>query len=128
MHPEERYAMRLIKAGVSGYLTKNCSSEELINAIRRVSQGKKYISPSLAEELVIEVSREENKQPHEILSNRQYQVMIMLAMGKTINEIAAELSLSIKTVSTHRTNILKKMKLKNNVEITKYAINNQLIE
>jgi len=128
IHPEEQYAIRTLKAGAYGYLTKDSAPNELISAIRKVSIGEKYISPFLAEELVDNLSVSLDKAPHETLSNREYQVMLLLASGKSMKEIAKELFLSIKTVSTYKTRILKKMKMKSTFEIIYYAIKNKLIE
>jgi len=128
IHPEEQYAIRTLKAGAYGYLTKDSAPNELISAIRKVSIGKKYISPFLAEELVDNLRVSLGKAPHETLSNREYQVMLLLASGKSMKEIAKELFLSIKTVSTYKTRILKKMKMKSTFEIIYYAIKNKLIE
>lgn len=128
IHPEEQYAMRALKAGAYGYLTKDSVPNELISAIRKVSMGEKYISLSLAEKLVDALKVGFDKSSHEALSNREYQVMLLLASGKSMQEIAKELFLSVKTVSTYKTRILKKMKMKNTFEIIYYAIKNKLIE
>ena len=128
MHPEEQYAIRALKAGASGYLTKESTPDELITAIRKVSAGGKYVSSSLAEILAYELGRIDEKAPHETLSDREYQIMILIASGKTVTEIAEILSLSIKTVSTYRSRILEKMKMKNSAELTYYAIKNQLVD
>lgn len=128
IHPEEQYAMRALKAGAYGYLTKDSVPNELISAIRKVSMGEKYISLSLAEKLVDALKVGFDKSFHEALSNREYQVMLLLASGKSMQEIAKELFLSVKTVSTYKTRILKKMKMKNTFEIIYYAIKNKLIE
>jgi len=128
MHPEEQYAVRVLKAGVSGYLTKNCAPDELITAIRKVVGGGKYISSSLAEKLAYELEIDIEKPLHQTLSNREYQVMCMIGSGKTVKEIAKELSLSVKTISTNRVRILKKMKMKNNAQIIHYVIKHKLIE
>ena len=111
MNPEEVFGMRALKLGASGYLSKDSAPEQLISAIRKVSSGKVFISPVLAESLAMNVSKGSPKLPHELLSDREYQIMIMLAQGKALKEIAAELSLSVKTVSTHRTHILEKLKI-----------------
>lgn len=127
MYPEEQYAVRTLKAGASGYLTKESASEELISAIRKVATGSKYITPTLAEKLAFNLKINSEKPAHEILSDREYQVMCMIASGKTVTEIAKELFLSVKTISTYRQRILEKMSLKNNAEITRYALKNQLV-
>ena len=128
MYPEEQYAIRVLKSGASGYLTKESAPSELVMAIRQISQGKKYISPSLAEKLAIDLEVSPDKLPHEILSDREYQVMCMIASGKTLKEIADGLSLSIKTISTYRSRILEKMNMKTNAELTHYAIKNNLVD
>ena len=128
MYPEEHYAVRSLRAGASGYLTKQSSSDELIGAIRKVAKGRWYITPSLAEKLAFEMGGDVRKLPHEKLSDREYQVMCMIGSGKTVKEIAETLSLSIRTISTHRAHILKKMEMKNNAQLTYYAIKNALVE
>jgi len=128
VHPEEQYAVRTLKAGASGYLTKESAPDELIAAIRKVSVGKKYVSPSLAEKLALELEIDHEKPLHETLSDREYQIMCIIASGKTLSEIADELYLSVKTISTYRTRILEKMKMKNNIELTHYAIKHGLVE
>ena len=128
MHSEEQYAVRAFRAGASGYLTKESAPDELLAAIRKVSIGGKYVSSSLAEKLASDLEIGAEQLPHETLSNREYQVMRMIAAGKTVAEIADELSLSVQTVSTYRSRILQKMKMKNNVELANYAIRNQLLE
>jgi DNA-binding NarL/FixJ family response regulator len=128
IHPEEQYAVRVLKAGASGYLTKESAQDELISAIQKVSTGRKYISPSLAERLALDLEMGAEKPPHESLSDREYQVMCMIASGKTVKEIAEELFLSVKTVSTYRARLLDKMRMKNNAELTYYAIKHRLID
>jgi DNA-binding NarL/FixJ family response regulator len=128
VHPEEQYAIRALKAGASGYLTKESAPDELITAIRKVSMGGKYITSSLAEKLAFELEADTEKPPHKILSDREFQVMCMIAKGKTIKDIAEELYLSPKTVSTYRFRILEKMKMKSNGGLTHYAINNRLVD
>ena len=128
MHPEEQYAVRVLRAGASGYLTKESAPDELITAIRKISQGRKYITPSLAERLASEVEADSEKPLHDILSDREYQVLRMIAAGKTGKHIAKELSLSIKTVSTYRTRIMEKMKMKTNAEVMHYVIKHQLLD
>jgi DNA-binding NarL/FixJ family response regulator len=127
MHTEEQYAVRVMKAGASGYLTKESTPEELISAVERVSQGRKYISSSLAEQLAFYLETETEKPPHELLSDRQFEVLCLIAKGKTVTEIAEMLSLSIKTISTYRTRILEKMAMTNNAQLTHYAIKNNLV-
>ncbi len=128
MFPEEQYAVRVIKAGASGYLNKECRPGELIEAIRKVASGRKYISPETAELLASTLEMGDGTPVHETLSDREFQVMYLIATGKTISEIADELYLSINTISTYRNRILEKMNMKNNVELTRYAIKNRLIE
>jgi two-component system invasion response regulator UvrY len=128
MYPERQYAIRALRAGAAGYLTKESAPAELIAAIRQVSQGRKYVTQSLAEKLAAELGGEVEQEPHETLSDREYQVMCLLAAGKTITEIATELSLSIKTVSTYRTRILDKLKLENTAQIIRYALKRGLVE
>ncbi|MDA8431392.1 MAG: response regulator transcription factor [Nitrospiraceae bacterium] len=128
MYSEEQYAMRALRAGASGYMTKESAPDELIEAIRKVSTGRKYISPTVAEKLAVSLEAKDERPAHENLSDREYQVMCMIASGKTIKSIADELSLSVKTVSTYRTRILEKMQMKNNAELTHYSIQNRLVE
>ena len=128
MYPEEQYAVRVLRAGASGYLTKESAPDELVVALRKVAQGKKYVSPSLAEKLAVNLEVDASKPPHETLSDREYQVMCMIASGKTVGEIAEKLSLSAKTISTYRARILEKMNMKNNAELTHYAIQNKLVD
>lgn len=128
IYPEEQYAVRLFKAGVSGYLTKESAPEELIAAIRKVSQGKKYVSPTLAEKLAYYLDEDADKPLHEKLSDREYQVMLMIAGGKTVKEIADELAFSEKTISTYRVRALKKMDMKHNAAFTYYAVKHGLIK
>jgi len=128
MHPEEQFAVRAIRAGASGYLTKECAGDELALAIRKALKGEKYISGSLAQILAGELDGDSDKPIHEVLSDREYQVMLMVASGKTVGAIAKELCLSVKTISSYRTNILLKTRMKNNAEITHYAIKNKLVD
>jgi len=127
VYPEEQYAMRLIKSGASGYLTKDSAPDELVKAIRKICDGGKYISDIFATKIVNTISEPETDKPHELLSNREYRVMCLLAMGKSLKEIGRELNITNKTVSTYRTRLLEKMKLKTNAELTKYAMENKLI-
>lgn len=128
IYPEEQYAVRALKAGASGYLTKESAPEELIAAIQKVSQGGKYVSSSLAEKLAVYLETNTEKPVHETLSDREYQVMLMIASGKTVKQVADELSLSVKTISTYRARTLIKMGMKNNAEITYYAIKHALVD
>jgi DNA-binding NarL/FixJ family response regulator len=128
MHREDQYAIRSLKAGAAGYLTKQSAPTELVTAIRQVAAGLKYISPALAQELANTVGEDHEAAVHESLSDREYQTLIMIASGKTVGAIAKELSLSVKTISEYRARLLVKMKLKNSAELTHYAIRNQLID
>jgi DNA-binding NarL/FixJ family response regulator len=127
MYSEEHYAVRALKSGASGYLTKESTPLELIAAIHKVIQGKKYVSSSLAERLTLYIDKNIEKPPHEALSNREIEVMCLIASGKTVSDIAEALSLSVKTISTYRTRILVKMGLDNNAQLTHYAIRKGLI-
>ena len=128
IHPEEQYAVRALRSGASGYLTKESAPDELVAAIRKVSMGGRYVSSSLAERLAFDLEKSGEQLPHQTLSNREYQVMCMIASGKTITEIAEELSLSDKTISTYRSRVLEKMEMKNNAELTYYAIKNKMVD
>lgn len=128
MHPEDRFSVRAIKAGASGYVTKESAAEELVSAIRQVYHGGKYITPGVAQKLANTFEVESEKLAHERLSDRELQVLSMIAEGKKIKEIATELSLSPTTVATYRARVLEKMQLKSSVEITSYALRNNLIE
>jgi len=128
IYPEEQYAVRTLKAGASGYLTKESAPDELVAAIRKVSSGGNYISRSLGEKLVSNLRRDDSKQPHEALSDREFQVMRMIASGKKGKEIAEELLLSVKTVSTYRRRVLDKLGIKNNSALIRYAMQNRLLE
>jgi DNA-binding NarL/FixJ family response regulator len=128
IHPEEQYAVRVLRAGASGYLTKDSAPDELITAIRKVSRGKKYISASLAEKLAYDLEISAVKPFHETLSDREYEVMCLIASGKTVKEIAEELFLSGKTISTYRSRILEKMKMRSSAELTHYAIKLGLVD
>lgn len=128
MYPEEQYAVRVLRAGASGYLTKESAPEELIAAIRKAAKGGKYISSSLAEKLAFGLEIDAERPLHETLSDREYQVMRMIASGKTVKEIGEELFLSVKTISTYRSRILEKMKMRTNAELTHYALKHGLVE
>jgi two-component system invasion response regulator UvrY len=127
IHPEEQYAVRTLKAGASGYLSKDTATEELTKAVSRILQGRKYISASVAEIMVSELDTETAKPPHELLSDRELQVFKELADGKPVSEIAEQLHLSITTVSTYRSRILDKMEMKSNADMTRYALEKKLI-
>lgn len=122
IYPEDQYAVRLIKAGAAGYLTKETAPETVVNAVRRVANGKKYISQTVAEMLANEIGMPDGKLSHETLSDREYQIFMMIASAKTVSEIADILALSVKTVSTYRSRILEKMNMRNNAELMHYAI------
>jgi two-component system, NarL family, invasion response regulator UvrY len=127
MHAEGQYALRVLRAGAAGYLTKESAPEKLIEAIRKVVRGGKYISQTLAERLVFDLDHESDRSPHEILSDREFQVVCMMGSGRTVGEISQELGLSVKTISTYRLRILEKLQLKNTAEITRYAIKQGLV-
>jgi two-component system invasion response regulator UvrY len=128
MHPEDQYALRVLKAGASGYMSKDSASEELVNAVKKVVGGGRYVSPSMAEKLAAVIGRDYEKPAHEGLSDREFQVMCMLASGRRLKEVAEELCLSVKTVSTYRARILDKMGMESNAELTYYAVKNGLID
>jgi len=128
MYPEERYAVRVLKAGAAGYLTKESATEELVTAIRKVARGGRFVSPALGERLAQEVAGGGNKPLHELLSDREYQIMWMISSGKAVHDIAQQLFLSPNTISTYRARILRKMNLKNNAELMRYAITNELVD
>jgi two-component system invasion response regulator UvrY len=128
MHPEDQYAVRAIKAGAAGYVVKGSVPSELITAIRKAAAGGKYVSPSLAEQLVLELGGRRERAPHEELSEREDQVLRLLAAGKSVKEIAAELFLSPPTIGTYRSRILTKLSLKNTAELIHYAISHNLLE
>ncbi|MBU2510988.1 response regulator transcription factor [bacterium] len=128
INPEINYATRALKAGAAGYLRKDIASEELVKAIQKVVSGKRYITESVAEYLAEEIGKEENTSLHEQLSDREFQVFILLASGKTVGEIAKQMFLSVKTISTYRTRILTKMRLRNNAQLMSYAVKHHLVE
>ena len=125
-HPEDQYAMRLIKAGAAGYMTKESPPDEVVRALRKVAGGNKYISPAVAELLASEIGAPEERLPHQLLSDREYQIFLLLVSAKTVSEIADSLALSVKTISNYRSRILEKMRLSNNAELMRYAVDNQL--
>jgi len=128
MHPENQFAVRVLKRGAAGYMTKESAPAELVGAIKKVLAGGRYVSASLAEKLATYVSADNQKPPQELLSDREFQVLRLIASGKIVSEIARELSLSVKTISTYRTRILEKMGLRNNAELMHYAMQHQLVE
>ena len=127
MHREDQYAIRAMKAGASGYLNKQSAPAELVNALREVASGRKYISAALAQELANQIGGDNARAPHESLSDREYQTLVMIASGKTDGEIADDLSLSVKTISMYRSRLLQKMKMRHNAELTHYALRNRLV-
>jgi DNA-binding NarL/FixJ family response regulator len=128
MHAEEHYAVRALRAGAAGYLTKGSAAEELIGAIRKVATGGRYLSESLAEQLALELLEDRGRPAREALSDREYEVMCLLAKGNTVTEIAHQLNLSVKTISTYRSRILDKLNLRNNAEIVYFAVKEGIIE
>ena len=126
-HPEEQYAIRVLKAGGAGYLNKKVASDEIVKAVQRVLHGRKYISAAIAEKMADELDHNFNKPPHEMLSDREFHVFGLIAEGKAVSEIAESLSLSVTTVSTYRARVLTKMNMKTNAELTRYALENKLI-
>ena len=128
MHPEEQYAARVLRAGASGYLAKESAPDDLVAAVRKISLGGKYVSPSLAEKLASDLAVDTQEPLHQTLSDREYEVMCLIASGKTLADIAQQLSLSPKTISTYRSRILEKLGLKSNTELTLYAVQNGLLD
>jgi two-component system, NarL family, invasion response regulator UvrY len=128
MHPENQFAVRVLKRGAAGYMTKESAANELVGAIKKVLTGGRYVSASLAEKLATYLASDNQRPPQELLSDREFQVLRLIASGKIVSEIAKELSLSVKTISTYRTRILEKMGLRNNAELMHYAMQHQLVE
>jgi two-component system invasion response regulator UvrY len=128
MHPEDQYAIRALRAGAGGYLTKEAATEKLLEAIRRIIAGRRFISPDLAERLAFELTEDNAGPPHASLSDREFEVLRLIATGLAAGDIAERLSLSVKTVSTYRARILEKMRMKNNAELMQYVLTNRLIE
>jgi len=128
MFSEDQYGLRVMRAGALGYLTKASAPENLVEAVKKVLSGRRYISPTLADKLAAHLSGDDDEEPYQALSDREYQVFRMIASGKTVSEIAVELHLSVKTISTHRARILRKTGLKNNAELTHYALAKHLVE
>lgn len=128
MHREDEYAVRALKAGAAGYLCKQSASSELVNAIYTIAKGKKYITPEVAEILANQLDAENQKAPHELLSDREYQTFIMIASGLSVSEVADKLSLSVKTISMYRSRLLEKMQLRHNSELTHYAFKHMLVD
>jgi DNA-binding NarL/FixJ family response regulator len=128
MHAEDQFAVRALRAGAAGYLTKDSPPTELVKALRKIVAGGKYVGQSLAEKLAVNVDANIDRAPHEALSDREFQILRLLASGKTVSAIADELSLSVKTISTYRSRILGKMKMKNNAELMRYALQQKVVE
>jgi two-component system invasion response regulator UvrY len=128
MHPEDQYAVRVLKIGAAGYITKDTASEEVVAAVKKVLAGGKYVSAALAEALASGLNAPAEGPLHEALSDREYQVLRLIAVGKSVKEIGFELSLSVKTISTYRTRIMDKMKLKTNADLIRYAMHQKLVD
>lgn len=128
MHPEDQFGVRVLKSGAAGYMNKESAPQELVGAIKKVLAGGRYMSPTLVETMAAYLVTDSAKQPHERLSDREFHVLRRIASGKTVSEIGHELSLSVKTISTYRARILEKMGLKNNAELMRYALDNQLLK
>ncbi len=127
IHPEEQYAIRALKSGASGYISKDAATEELVSAVKRLLSGKKYISSVIADKLADGIGIDQHITPHELLSNREYEIFILLAEGKQVSDIAEQLFLGVTTVSTYRTRLMGKMHLKTNADLIRYALDNKLI-
>lgn len=128
MHPEERFAVRALRAGAAGYLNKQMAATELVKAIERIGKGGRYVSPELAEQLASEIGHKVTSRPHKQLTDREFEIFRLVATGKTSSKIARELSLSVNTITTYRMRILKKMKMKNNADVVRYALEHNLID
>lgn len=128
MHPEDQFSIRMLKLGASSYIRKDCAGQELVKAVTAAIEGNHYITPTLAEKLALNLTHDQDAPLHETLSDREYQVMCLLASGKTVKEIGNDLSLSVKTISTYRTRILEKLNLKNNSQIMRYAVQRGLVD
>lgn len=128
MHSEEQYAVRALKAGASGYLTKESAADQLVAAIRRIAAGGAFVTPETAQRLALDANGASAATPHTLLSDREFQVLRLIAGGKSVSEIARQLSLSVKTISTHKTRIMRKMRLANQAELIRYAIEHNLLD
>ncbi len=128
MYPEQDFAVRALKLGASGYISKRLASDELVAAVKKVLAGGRYITPAVADQLAAELHRESHRAPHELLSNREFQIMRMIATGKSLKEIAAELSISVKTVGTYHGRLLAKMGMSSDIDLTRYALTNKLVD
>jgi DNA-binding NarL/FixJ family response regulator len=127
LHHEDAYAMRALRAGAAGYISKQCAASTLLHALHQVAIGRKYVSAELAQELAAHIGTDIDDEPHQRLSDREYQTLLKIATGMTVTEIAAQLTLSVKTISMYRTRLLQKMRMRNNAELTHYAIRHQLL-
>lgn len=127
LHHEDAYAMRALRAGAAGYISKQCAASTLLHALNQVAIGRKYVSAELAQELAAHIGTDIDDEPHQRLSDREYQTLLKIATGMTVTEIAAQLTLSVKTISMYRTRLLQKMRMRNNAELTHYAIRHQLL-
>lgn len=128
MHPEEQFAVRVLKSGAAGFVPKESATDELIVAVKKVLAGGRYVTSTLAEKIAFDLATQTGQPPHETLSDREFEVMCMIASGKAVGQIATKLGLSVKTVSTYRARILEKMRMENNAELTHYAIKNRLVQ
>lgn len=127
-HPENQYAVRVLRAGAAGYMTKETAPQELIRGLRKVLRGAKYVSETLAEKLAFDLGAQNARKPHDLLSDREYEIMRMIASGKPLGKIASELALSPRTVSTYRSRVLEKMQMKTNADLIRYALQNKLLD
>jgi DNA-binding NarL/FixJ family response regulator len=127
VHPEDQYAVRAIRAGAAGFMNKESAPEKLTDAIRKIASGGRYVSPALAETLASVLAGDDGEEPHRRLSDREFEILKLLGSGKTVSEVAAQLTLSVKTVSTHRTRILRKMNMTTGAQLTHYALRNRLV-
>ena len=128
MYPEEEFAVRALKLGAAGYVSKRRASEDLVGAVKKILEGGRYITEAVAQKLAMDLQREAGRPPHESLSNREFQIMRLIATGKSLKEIAAELSISVKTVSTYHTRLFQKMGMDSDIELTRYALANKLVD
>lgn len=126
-HPEEQFAVRALRAGAAGYVSKRAAAEELVDAVRRLAQGGRYVNPAIAEELIGSLAKVSDQAPHQRLSDREYQVLGLLASGRSVSQIAQEVKLSVKTISTYRTRILEKMEMRSNAELVQYVLKRGLV-
>lgn len=127
-HPENQYAVRVLRAGAAGYMTKETAPQEFIRGLRKVLRGAKYVSETLAEKLAFDLGAQNARKPHDLLSDREYEIMRMIASGKPLGKIASELALSPRTVSTYRSRVLEKMQMKTNADLIRYALQNKLLD